>query len=132
MFRAHAENRAETERIAVQRPVFVLVIVDFVHDDDNGLARTPQNLRDIDIRERRTFNAVNDEQDRITFRNGALNLLPYSVHHGLCIVGEVAPRVDDIKAAVLPRGDTIQPVPGHSGKVVHNRFPATDHSVEKR
>src|SRR5262249_46498726 len=131
VFRRNGKNMIETKPIGLSDFSRLLFSVNFVDDEENGLAGAPQQSREflISRREGRTAvdHKVNDR--RVVHRYpGLLNDLARNL--GLLARHDSA-RVDDAKSSAAPRGGPVNPIPRDSRFISNNRTALSDETVKE-
>ncbi len=130
--RGERDRVAEAEPVELERVRLLRGVVDLVRQDEHGLVREAEDLRDLLVARRRADARVDDEEHEV----GLLDRLARLVRdraRDLGVVRDVDPAgVDHEEAAAVPLDLELLAVARHARRLVHDRCARLGQPVDER
>ena len=105
--------------------------IHFIYDQHNGLLRPQQHIRNFLIRGGDAGGNVAHKHDHVRRIDGNLRLLAHEQQNLVVRRGLNAAGIHQIKAASVPVRAAVDPVAGHTGRVLHDGQALPDQAVEQ-
>src|SRR5581483_331952 len=123
---------AEAEPVELERGLVATGVVDLVREQEDGLVRLAENLRDLLVARRHPDPRVDDEQDEVGLRDRGPRLLGDRARDRGRVGDVDAAGVDQPELGSRPLADELLAVARDAGGLVYDRGPRAGQAVDER
>ena len=129
--RRDAVGVAQSQCVELVRRVYLVVVVDFVADEDHFFRRAAQDVGHQHVEVGDAGPYLHEEEDHVRLVDGQQHLTADFVLENILRIDGVSTRIDDRKLLAVPVGLAVMAVAGGSGRRIDDGLPLAHEAVEE-
>ncbi len=132
MVGANGHRITQPQRKELNRKFLAFGVIALVRDQQDGFVRAPQEFGDLLVHRRNPCRCIDNEEDRISFGHGDVDLLADQGGVANRRIRFEAARVDQPVLPVLPLNGGVEAVAGCSRNILDDGLPLAGEAIEQR